>query len=150
MAWLVGIGIFLFLLFAFPKQVGGLLLLLGIGVGLLFWAGQQESEQRRAEQRSVSAKAAYDVRFCKEPFPISVAFSNLGRRATSNITFGLQAHRPGFSKAVLDGYRETDRIIQPGETYVLCWAVPTQFGEEIPTDVNQLIWSAPIGYVTFQ
>ncbi|NGQ93451.1 hypothetical protein G5V65_21500 [Rhodobacter sp. HX-7-19] len=54
MAWVIGIGIFLFLLFAFPRAMGGLIVLCGLAIGgFLLWQ-KLESGNRARERAAIS------------------------------------------------------------------------------------------------
>ena len=54
MAWVIGIGIFLFLLFAFPRAMGGLIVLCGLAIGgFLLWE-KLERDNRARERAAIS------------------------------------------------------------------------------------------------
>lgn len=149
MAWVVGIGIFLFLLFAFPKQtlvlVGVILVVVGAVASWQWW----EHHQQQLAREQLKTEARYQGFECKDPRPIGVMFWNQGKRTITEIWFSLQAHRKGFSKPVLRDWNTTDLIVKPGEAYVLCWGVPLRYGQEKPDDIGELIWSAPVSAVSF-
>jgi hypothetical protein len=151
MAWaVVGLAIFLLLLGFFPRTV---LTLGALGAGAIVIALIMQSrahEEWKAEQLTISAKAVYDDKLCSASHPIAVGMRNQGRGTTTEISFNLQAHRSGFSKAVLARYLSSDRILKPGEYYVSCWAIPLDYGQSIPVDVRNLEWSAPISFVYFK
>jgi hypothetical protein len=55
MAWVIGIGIFLFLLFAFPRAVVGLIALCGVGIGGFFLWNKIETDERNRLRTAVTA-----------------------------------------------------------------------------------------------
>ena len=44
--WIIGIGVFLLLLFAFPRPMLGLIVLCGVGIGGLFLSNKIKTEER--------------------------------------------------------------------------------------------------------
>jgi hypothetical protein len=154
MVWVVGIGFGLLLLFAFPKQMGAVILLLVLGVGGLFGyiylENQRQTEERRKKEESISLSAAFDITGCSTEFPILVTIRNGYTETIQTLTFELGGFREGYSSPVYQGlsYR-SDRIIAPGDAYTACWTLPSlHYGaQEAPPD--SLNWRASYSYATF-
>lgn len=154
MAWVVGIGIALFLLFKFPKQMGVLILLLVIVAavigGWLYIQDQQKAEERRQKEESITLSAAYDVGGCSAEFPILISIRNGYTQTIESLTFELGGYREGYSSPIYEGSSyKSDRIIAPGETYTACWTQPGLYysAQEIPP--AGLTWRASYSYATF-
>lgn len=152
--WIVGIGIGLLLLFSYPKQIGALILLVVLGAVGLFMA-IQNAEQRRAEEHrkkvaSIGLTATFDPVRCAAEFPILIGFRNGYTQTIQSLNFDLAGYREGFSSPVYVGrYLRSDRIIRPGETYEICWSVPSlEYGAqaEPPQDLN---WRVTYSYAAF-
>lgn len=154
MAWVVGIGIALFLLFTFPKQMGAVILLLvvaGAGVGgWLYIQDQQLAEERRQREESITLSAAYDIAGCSAEFPILISIRNGYTQTIESLTFELGGYREGYSSPVYEGSSyKSDRIIAPGETYTACWTQPSlDYGAQ-ETPPAGLTWRASYSYATF-
>ncbi len=130
MAWVFGIGIGLFLLFAFPKQMGVLILLLVVGAAGLFGFDylqqQKRAEEYRKREESITLSAAYDMGRCSAEFPIFVEIRNGYTETIESLTFELGGYREGHSSTIYKGLSYTsDRILAPGETYTACWTQPS-------------------------
>ena len=149
MFWIFAVGVFLFLLFAFPKQVGVLLLVICAGGAVLYLKAEQQAAAQEKEQKLLKTHAYWDTSACKDTHPIVVSFLNNSRRATKEIRFSLQAHRPGFSKPVVDDYRNTDMIVEAGQANALCAAIATSYGNLRPADASTLVWSARLNSVEY-
>lgn len=127
MVWIVGIGIGLFLLFAFPRQM--LLLIAGLTVlGLGTWAYLYYQEQsRKSLEEKVHVLVVYDADRCNEEFPLLVTIRNTSKETVESTSFDLSGFRSGHSAPVYQrGYLDykTDKIIPPGKGYSGCWRVP--------------------------
>ena len=146
MVWVIGVGIFLVLLFAFPRQMGYLFLgLLGIAAALYF-ANQLE----QAQKSKVSVRAAFDKAVCANPeFPIAVWISNGASKTVTHTSFRLAGYRPSHSSAVASQFAQTDRIIEPGGIYSACWQPPSTFNSP-PLDLSSLNWEAEVTSVQFK
>lgn len=147
MAWVIGIGIGLVLLFAFPKQMGAVILLLVVGAaglfGYLYIEEQRRDEEYRERQESVSISANFDAGRCSAEFPIIIKISNNNTETLLSLTFGFSGFREGHSSPVYEAiYVTSDRIIAPGQSYEACWAVPKlNYGAEA-TPPGTLMWKA--------
>jgi hypothetical protein len=153
MVWVVGIGIGLLLLFAFPRQMGAVILFLVVGAGVLFGfiynAEQQRAEEHRKKIESITISAAYDPG-CEAAFPILISIRNGYTQTIQTLTFELGGYREGYSSPVYRGLSyKSDRIITPGQTYTACWTQPgLDYGaQEAPA--ASLTWRASYSYATF-
>ena len=129
MMWIVGIGIFLLLLFSFPRQTGVFLLvviLFSAGLfGWLFYKDHKRIEEHRREKFSILISAEFNTKSCTVDFPISISITNTYSRTLQKVSFELAGYREGYSSPIYRSLTyKSDRIIRPGETYVACWAVP--------------------------
>ena len=60
MAWVVGIGIFFFLLFVFPRAVIGLIVLCGVVIGgYILWT-EMENDERARKRATISITVTHD------------------------------------------------------------------------------------------
>ena len=124
MVWVIGIGIALFLLFAFPRQAFGLIaVLVAIGcivIGHLYWVDEQE----KAKTALVRTTATYNPTFCTDArWPIQIEISNGSNQSIDEVTFYLSAFKTGYSSAQYGGYLTSDRIIAPRTTFTNCWSL---------------------------
>lgn len=156
MAWVVGLGIFAFLAFNFPKQVGGLVLILIAAAGAWYLWDSNEKAKREREKSSIVLFAAMDPSSCPTAdHPLRVSFTNGSKRTVTKIDFSITGRRNGYSGAIFSsgyGRLQTDRIIPPGQTWHECWSSPPlSFGVQqnaiIPPQVAE--WSASASYITF-
>lgn len=155
MAWVIGIGVGLFLLFVFPRQMGALILFLllaaaGIG-GWLYLHDQKLAEERRQKEEKITLSAAYDINRCSIEFPILITIRNGYTETIKNMTFELGGYRHGYSSPIYrEPFYKSDRIIAPGETYTACWTKPPlDYGaQEISPE--GLTWRASYSYASFE
>lgn len=155
MIWFAALVTGLLLLFAFPKQMGALILMLVLGAGGLF-ALIHNAEQRRAEERreqlaSVPVSAIFDATRCSPEFPILLTIRNNNRQTLLALSFDLIGFREGFSSPV---YRtltthKSDRIIAPNMIYESCWAVPRLEHGANDAHPASLSWRVYVAYPTF-
>lgn len=147
MAWVIGIGVVLFLLFAFPKQMGAvLLLLLAVGGGVLGWifySDSQRLEEYKRIKESVSMSATFDAVRCSTEFPIIIKINNRHTETLISVSFGISGFREGYSAPVYKAsYLTSDRIISPGQSYETCWAVPSLVYGAAAAQPETLNWKA--------
>ncbi len=152
--WVFGTGIGLLLLFAFPKQMGAVILLILLaGVGLLSFLhlqDQQRAEEHRKREESITLSAAYGAGGCSEEYPILITIRNGYTQTIKSLTFELGGYREGYSSPVYQGLSYTsDRIMAPGDTYAACWTQPSiHYGaQEAPPE--GLTWRASYSYAAF-
>lgn len=154
MAWIVGIGLALFLLFAFPKQMGIVILLVVVGAvglfGYFYLEDQRRAEEYRERQESIVLAASFDVAKCSAEFPVLVEIRNGYTETVQSLTFELSGYREGYSSPVYRGLSyKSDRIIAPGETYVACWTQPDlDYGAQAAPP-QSLTWRATYSYASF-
>lgn len=149
MVWVIGIGFGLFLLFAFPRQMGVLLMgLVAVGVGIFIYV-QGKAESAARERSNIAATAFVDEEVCSDPaYPMAISFRNGANRTLSYIGFSLLAHEPGFSGSRYTSYLTTDRIIPPGQTHLACWSVQSnRLGGH---SIAGLDWSVRVTSARFQ
>ncbi|WP_284765363.1 hypothetical protein [Agrobacterium sp. CFBP2214] len=152
MAWVVGIGIFFFLLFAFPKQVGGLILIL-LAIGGAAWIYSNAESKAAAKERSKIVTSARTDLGCADPqFPIGVSISNGAKKQINSVDFTISAKRPGYSSEVYSNFHTSDRILKPGDVYFACWSLSryeTTYGKLKDENIKALNWSARVISVRF-
>lgn len=154
MAWVVGIGIGLALFFAFPKQMGVLILLLVIGAaglgGYVYYQDQKQAADYRHRTESITLKATYDPGGCSTEFPILVEIHNSYTDTLQELTFELDGYLEGHSSPIYQGSAyKSDRILAPGQTYSACWSRPSLYYGATETPPGGLIWRASYSYGTF-
>lgn len=154
MVWIVGIGLGLFLLFAFPKQMGAVILLLVLGAAGLFFAIQNAEQRRADEQRkkveAIGLTATFDSTRCSAEFPILIGIRNGYTQTIQSLNFELAGYREGFSSPVYLGRSlRSDRIIRPGETYEACWSVPSLDYGATAGPPQAMNWRASYSYAAF-
>ena len=94
MAWGVGIGLFVALLFAFPRATGGVLLFVAVTLGAIFLWNQQQTKKRAQQRAAVTVSAAYDLRSCQVEHPIRVTINNGSDRSVLKVTFKVAGYLP--------------------------------------------------------
>lgn len=129
MAWVIGIGIFLFLFFTFPRAMGGLIALCGLAIGgFLLWI-KLENDNRARERASISITASYDLERCSSDFPLLIGIVNGSDKMLEAVSFGVEGYRAGYSDPLYDsgylGY-SSDRIIASNDGWTNCWTLPRQ------------------------
>lgn len=128
MAWLAAAIVFVVLLIMFPRLVGAALLVVVcaaavIGIGI--WAN---SDRQAKEEAGVVAYMGIG-QGCPATHPVMVGFSNNGKRVVEAVTFSVDIKRRGFSSNIAAvTYQTSDKILQPGESYALCYA-PYFYGQ---------------------
>lgn len=152
MAWVVGIGIFLFLLFAFPKQIVGVIVFIALA-GLALWAYIEAQSNAAAKERARIVTSVNASNGCSDPeYPIGVTFSNGTDKRITEIGFTLAATRRGYSSSVYSRYLTNDRIMNAGQVYFGCWRIDPwdlQYGQIKGFDVKTLEWTSTISSVRF-
>ncbi len=158
MAWVIGIGIFLFLLFAFPRAMVGLIVLCGVAIGgFLLWT-KIENDERARKRATVSVTVAYDLERCSPEFPLFVQILNRSDDTLEKVSFAIEGHRAGYSEPIYDsgylGY-SSDRIITGGDGWANCWTLPRKaYGaSEQRVALNPpetLVWTVTNTSPTFQ
>lgn len=155
-AWVLGIGIAVYLLFSFPKKM---LILLGVlavvaaGIGVWIYI---EDNRSRWQREAISLSVTYDLEQCSSDYPMRLQFHNGGRRTLLETRFMLRGFREGRSNPLYEqATYSTDHIIEPGETIILCWTLPVA-GWDISEDTLQahppqtLEWRASVNSARFR
>lgn len=155
MAWIVGIGIFLALLFKFPKQVGILAFSLVVIGGVLFayvsYTDKKASEEFRTKQQAVTMWAFYNEEKCSKEFPILVRINNGYSVTLLEVSFSLSGYREGYSRPVYEAnYLVSDRIVAPQQMQETCWSLPRLSAGETGGLPSALNWRAEVSYPTYE
>jgi hypothetical protein len=154
MVW-IAIIIGIILLFIFPKQVGILIGLAVAGIGVTYLYLQAEENDRKKQKEAVKITVAYDLKACSEEYPIHITVRNDSKKKVNEVSWNISAHKPGYSNNVVDyGYSgeystpySSDKIINPGQGYGLCYKAPTIKGSDKPEALN---WSAVSKSIYFE
>ncbi|MBX5236320.1 hypothetical protein HJC02_29280 [Rhizobium sp. NLR4a] len=144
MAWVIGIGIFLFLLFAFPRQMLGLIAILA-AVIFGFWAYSSLNESaRKASLESLFVTVSATC--TQSDYPLYVTLTNGTGKTVTSTSFTVNGYKAGFSSSVASDWFTTDKIMKPGERYAACWRL-SGYGKEI--DYKGLQWKAEVTSANF-
>lgn len=139
MAYVIAVGIALLLLVLFPRWMIPILVTFGVALGgFIFWEEQKSAEETR-KKASVTATAEFDAKTCADGPPINVTISNKSDETVILYRFGLDGYRTGHSKPIYtSGFRayQTDRIIEPGQSWSKCWPVP-KLAYDAPKDAPE-------------
>jgi hypothetical protein len=145
MAWVVGVGIALFIFFAFPKQSLALLALLAVIVGGFIAYYNAQSAALESQRQSIVAIASIDARQCTDPkYPIYVTIHNGNGRTLNSVSFDLKAYIPGHSQASAYSSQLSDQIITAGGTALFCWSAP--YNAITPSSFR---WEASVSYAVW-
>lgn len=132
LAWVLGIGIFVGLLIAFPKRTGIFLCVVvgsSLVIGLGTWGVFQFIEYRKQQVLArVKISADYNLQSCDEEFPILVSIKNETGQTIENTKLQLAGYRRNHSDPLYSsGYLayESDRIIPSDTSASACWRTPT-------------------------
>lgn len=154
MAWVIGIGIFLFMLVKFPKVTLAICGVLIVAVGALFgWSGWDE--QARAKKRaSVQVTVQYDTARCSPQFPMLITTANNSESRVNSVTIYVQGYKKGYSKNLYKQRYESDKIIEAGQLHTACWAVPkVEYGvsdsQRNANPPSSMVWKVTNSYPTF-
>ena len=102
MAWVIGIGIFLFLLFVFPRAMVGLIVLCGVGIGgFLLW-DKIKTDERARLRASVTVTVTHDLERCSPEHPLFVQIHNGSEGTIEKVSFGIEGNRAGYSDPLYD------------------------------------------------
>jgi hypothetical protein len=148
MIWIVGIGMFLFLLFMFPRQTGitiGLLVGIAAAIAGYFYLQDQADRRNRA---LVTVNAAYGRTLCTDPnFPLSLVIHNGSKVALDKLSIDVTANRVGYSDDVFFEYFSSDKIMQPNEYYSACWSLDDYKMKALQFSPLTLNWKAKASIV---
>lgn len=129
MVWVLGIGIFLFLLFVFPRVMVGLIALCGVAIGGFFlWTKIGDNERARL-RAAVTVTVTYDLERCNPEYPLFVQIFNGSEDTVEKVWFRIEGRRAGYSDPLYDsgyfGY-SSDKIVPSGKGWANCWTLPRQ------------------------
>jgi hypothetical protein len=157
LAWVVGIGIGLALLFSYPKQMLSLMGILAVlgGTTLLFVvnADSKRAQEAQARRASIYISVKYDQTICSPSFPLVVTIENTFNKTLLSVNFDLIGKRSGYSDPVLKTpYSvKSDKIISSGGIHTACWSVPeASYGTSNSVPPNALEWTAEYAYADFE
>lgn len=129
LAWVVGIGGALYLLFRFPRPsliFIAVVVAIGAAVGGFLYVQDQLAKRKTAR---VEVTIAYDLKRCSSEYPLFIGIVNGSNDTIEKVAFGIEGHRAGYSDPLYDsgylGY-SSDRIIASGEGWGNCWTLPRQ------------------------
>jgi hypothetical protein len=129
LAWVVGIGGALYLLFRFPRPslifIG---VVVAIGAAMVgFPYAQDQLSKRKAAK--VVGKVFYDLEKCSVEYPLWIEILNKSDDTVEKFSFTIEGHLERYSDPLYDsgypGY-SSDRIIFSDEGVVVCWTLPRQ------------------------
>jgi len=149
MVWVVAAGVFLILLYYFPRAVGALALIFGAAIGsILLWTNYEAAMLDR-QARAILIDVTYNLERCRLGEPLMIEITNNFDKTLTKVTFGVEGYRVGHSDPLYysDSYDyRSDRIIEKGGTWVDCWKLPKVF----PFAEQKTIRSTPISSVTWK
>jgi len=117
-------------------------LLIAAVIGYYSWTNARD----RAQRDEVTMSIRHDTDACSEEFPLLVTTRNGSDRIVNSINFDIEVHRKGYSDDLNDillGY-ESDKIIEPGESFGGCWKYKLESRYERFDDPSNLDFE--IGY----
>lgn len=127
MAWVIGVGIFLLLLFAFPRAIVGLIILCVVLIGSYQLWMKIEQDERAKKKASVTVTVNYDLERCRPEYPLFVRIQNGADDTVEAVSFGVAGRRAGYSNPIYESRfleYSSDRIIASGDSWTSCWALP--------------------------
>jgi len=107
--------------------------------------------QRKAQADKVEMVVQYNIENCSEEFPLFVVIENNSSRIVNSIDFDITVRRKGYSKD-LSGWLdyETDKIIEPGKIYGICWKYNLRSEFKQYNNPDNLEFEIGYKYVRFQ
>ena len=148
LAWVIGVGIALLLLFRFPREMlifVGFILLCGLGAWGYFY---RENSLRETDQQSVVIVASLGNGCSDAEYPLSVVFQNHNKKRLMDVSFFLEGREPQHSKPVYTKYITWDGITDPGQSSSACWSIDqSSLNDRIPAALE---WSGKVSSVTFE
>ena len=138
-------GIFLFI--KFPKAMLTVVGVIVVGCFVL-WEVLIGRPERLKEKVTVSV--SLDVARCDPAHPLRATTTNGSTKTVEEVSWSLGAYRPSYSTNLL-GYsgerHSSDKILSPGETYELCYPIPSVLADKTPLALS---YKVDVNYVTFQ
>lgn len=159
MVWIVGICIYLLLLFIFPRAVLGLIVVAVVGIGAAFFIVNQSNEKLAKKKAGVVVTVFHNTKKCSEENPLFIGINNKSGSTLKRVSFTVTGYRKGYSKPVYQSnygtYYESDRIIENDTGWGNCWSVP-KLDYGVPKDsatlfpANTMNWKVNNIKPTFQ
>jgi hypothetical protein len=156
MEWIVGIGFFVVILFAFPRKT---LILLSILIVISAIGGGGYFLYEYLEQRKYDAfkmSAVFDLEACPKSHPLLITVKNETGSTVEKVSFSITGKRDGFSTPVYESVRygsgarrfETDKIFEPNSVYTICWVAPPLRAGSPVSDKDRfpaetMVWTIP-------
>lgn len=127
MEWVVGIGIYAFLLFQYPKKTVILTSIMVFIVTLIVGYIYLDDYLRKKRGAAIRIAVSFDLWKCSSEYPLLITIKNDSGSIMNSVKFSLEGIRSGYSDPIYESsfqqYR-TDKIIRSGESYENCWKVP--------------------------
>jgi hypothetical protein len=156
MAWVIGIGITLFLLFKFPKPmlgIVGVFIIIAVGTAGYLWLNEK---QESALRNAITIDVVHDPSRCSPEYPLFITISNRSARTLKRLNFYVTGFREGYSDPVFETAStwDTDKIISPNQTFQQCWSSPPKsYGvSDIIAQSNppeKLQWVGKVAYLSW-
>ena len=153
MAWAVAAAVTLtVVLFLLNCRAAAAVLALAVGLGAVLWFVTDSGTRQRAQERqALAARAAINPGVCTDPGqPIMVEFHNGNDRPVVRLSFELTARLKGHSSIAYRAILRSDRIIEPGDTAVVCYGIlPHGFAAPRPVnpDLTDYDWAVELSLV---
>jgi len=149
MAWVIGIGISLALLFAFPRQFGIALVVLVTLIGGIFIYLKVDDKAKEG----VEIRVTYDKAKCnQDKYPLFVEIYNGSRSTINGISYVITAHRPGHSNNIADyNVIDSGAILNQKDSHMYCVLLPNfnpYLGDS--SSPEALVWGVEYIYPRFQ
>ena len=144
-ATVLGIGIFVGLLLAFPRRMlwllaalAGLAVVLGsLIAGYNYWSGYA----RQRDIDNLNMLVSWNPTACSVEYPLLVGLQNETGKELRAISFRIEGFRLGYSSSVTswNNSYSSDKIVPSGEGFALCWQHPP-LSTQID-DLSTIIWT---------
>ena len=155
MIW-IALIIGIILIFVFPKQMGILAAVVVVGIAGIYVYLQADENDRKKQKDAVSITVSYGSSICSKEYPIAVNVKNGSRKTVTKVSWNIGAFKPGYSNNVVEySYSsseystpyESDKILNPNQSYGVCYKPPALKSGNKPDSVN---WKVVRKSVVFQ
>lgn len=158
MIWLGVLIVIAVLFLIFPQQMGGLLAVILVGIGITALIIFIDSYSTEKAEESVSIVASYVPASCSEDYPLHFKITNRSKKIVNKVEWNITATREGYSNNVVSyifsGYDSeyatpfsSDKILKPDEFLSVCHMAPSTKTETPP---QNLIWKVSNKRIKFQ
>jgi len=152
MGWaILGIIAFFISLAVFPKFTIGFIAVIGLAIGGVFYAKEQNKKERERIKRQVVVEITYAPEKCSEEFPLLTTIHNGTQKTINEWTFYLVVNKKDHSSNILNysygGRFENDKILSPGEFHGTCYRLPKLNRDDY--DLKELVYSIDDTYYEF-